>query len=98
MITPQRVPSCEAHQACERMGMKLAQLRSDNWDRATRSLFKAVGPNQYAWIHSWNEDTYQQAPCVALYTGLTEIGGAVNVPQSCKEPRHALCQRGIRHH
>lgn len=97
-VTCEKVKACDAQAACAQMGMKLADLRSDNWDRAVKAMFAGIGPNEYGWVHSWNDDLYLQAPCIALYTGLTDLGGAVNVPLSCYEPRHALCQRGIRHH
>jgi hypothetical protein len=97
-VTHELVPACEAQAACERVGLKLADLRTDNWERAAKAMFEGVGPNGYGWVHSWNDDAYPQAPCVAFYTGLTERGGAINVPVSCLLPRPALCQRGIRFH
>lgn len=85
------VPFCEAAKVCHSYDMDLANLDIFNFLDATDVAFQCAGAFSQSWINSWSENSYGHS-CLALSTGVSAPGGAINIPDSCNKKLPVLCQ------
>ena len=104
VIINSKLPFHQAECACQQLGLELANVDIFNFIKLSDLANECLGPNSFAWINSWNDDSYRKQygcrngrkhckrNCLAFWTGSTDGTGAIAVPRSCHERRQVVCR------
>jgi hypothetical protein len=91
-----RTQGADSRAYCQSVGAELVSVDNSNFADLTQMIVKCLGPEQKAWVNSWDGNTFADSP-LAIWTGLQSGSGSINININ-NEPLFGICsvrRRGL---